>query len=75
MDDIIFFELELVFSTEIMNSSIVRITDWVSTERDDHIRDITDLGSAAVLVCAIVAAIIGLIVSNSKIWVLSQIGR
>lgn len=52
----------MVFSAEIINSSLERTADFVKAERDDRKRDIKDLGAAAVLVCAIIAALVGLIV-------------
>ena len=52
----------LVLSAEAFNSAIERIADYLTTERDDRIRDIKDLAAGAVLLCAIAAAIVGLIV-------------
>ena len=60
----------MVFSAEIINSSLERTADFVKAERDDRKRDIKDLGAAAVLVCAIVAAMVGVIVFLPKIIVL-----
>ena len=57
----------MVFSAEIINSSIERTADFVKAERDDRKRDIKDLGAAAVLVCAMSALIIGLIIFVPKI--------
>ena len=57
----------MVFSAEIINSSIERTADFVKAERDDRKRDIKDLGAAAVLVCAITAAVVGLIIFLPKI--------
>lgn len=52
----------MVVSAEIVNSSIERCADFVKQERDDRKRDIKDLGAAAVLVCAIAAAVVGCII-------------
>ena len=52
----------VVLAAEAFNSSIERIADYLTTERDDRIRDIKDLAAGAVLLCAIAAAIVGLIV-------------
>ena len=49
-------------SAEAVNSSIERCADFVKQERDDRKRDIKDLGAAAVLVCAIAAAVVGCII-------------
>lgn len=57
----------MVFSAEIINSSLERTADFVKAERDDRKRDIKDLGAAAVLVCAIIAALVGLIVFLPKV--------
>lgn len=60
----------MVISAEILNSSLERTADFVKAERDDRKRDIKDLGAAAVLVCAIVAALVGLIIFLPKILAL-----
>ena len=57
----------MVFSAEIINSSLERTADFVKAERDDRKRDIKDLGAAAVLGCAIAALITGLIIFVPKI--------
>ncbi|MBR5665853.1 MAG: diacylglycerol kinase family protein [Bacteroidales bacterium] len=57
----------MVFAAEIINSSIERTADFVKAERDDRKRDIKDLGAAAVLVCAIAAAVVGIIIFTPKI--------
>ena len=57
----------MVFSAEILNSSLERTADFVKAERDDRKRDIKDLGAAAVLVCAITAAIVGTIIFLPKV--------
>lgn len=57
----------MVFAAEILNSSLERTADFVKAERDDRKRDIKDLGAAAVLVCAVTAAIVGCIIFIPKI--------
>ena len=52
----------MVLAAEAFNSAIERIADYLTTERDERIRDIKDLAAGAVLLCAIAAAIVGLIV-------------
>ncbi|MBO4599857.1 MAG: diacylglycerol kinase family protein [Bacteroidales bacterium] len=52
----------LVLAAEAVNSSIERIADFLTIERDDRIRDIKDLAAGAVLLCAIAAAGVGLVV-------------
>ena len=56
------FAIGLVFSFEIINTSVENIADFICPERNDHIKRIKDLAAAAVLVSAITAAVIGLIV-------------
>jgi diacylglycerol kinase (ATP) len=57
----------MVLCAETINSSLERTADFVKAERDDHKRDIKDLGAAAVLLTAIAAAIVGLIIFLPKI--------
>ena len=61
------FAIGLVFSFEIMNTSVENIADFICTERDDRIKRIKDLAAAAVLVSAITAAVVGLLVFVPKI--------
>lgn len=60
----------MVITAEIINTSLERTADFIKAERDDRKRDIKDLGAAAVLVCAITAAIIGIIIFLPQIIVL-----
>ena len=52
----------MVLSAEAFNSAIERVADYLTIERDERIRDIKDLAAGAVLLCAIAAAVAGLIV-------------
>lgn len=61
------FAIGLVFSFEIINTSVENIADFICPERDDRIKRIKDLAAAAVLVSAITAAVIGLFVFIPKI--------
>ena len=63
----------MVISAEIVNSSLERTADFIKAERDDRKRDIKDLGAAAVLVCAITAAITGIIIFLPKLIALLAI--
>ena len=63
----VIISIGMVLSAEIVNSSLERTADFIKAERDDRKRDIKDLGAAAVLVCAISAAIVGLIIFLPKI--------
>lgn len=57
----------LVFVTEILNSSIENIADFISPEKHPQIKKIKDLAAAAVLLSAIVAVLIGLIIFLPKL--------
>jgi len=61
------FSIGLVFSLEIINSSIERIADFVSPQKHDTIKKVKDLAAAGVLIGSIAALIIGLIVFTPKI--------
>ena len=55
----------LVISAETFNTAIERLAD--QPEQDSRIRDVKDLAAAAVLLCALAAAAVGLIVFVPKI--------
>jgi len=59
-----------VISTEIINSSIENIADFISPEKHDKIKKIKDLAAAAVLVAAITAVIVGILIFVPKIKIL-----
>lgn len=59
--------IAFVFTTEIINSSIERIADFISPETNDSIKQIKDLSAAAVLISAITAIVIALIIFLPKI--------
>ena len=52
----------MVLSAEAFNSAIERVANYLTTERDDRIRDIKDLAAGAVLLCAIAAAGVGCVI-------------
>jgi diacylglycerol kinase len=58
----------LVISAECVNTALERLADRVSREHDPLIKQAKDCGSAAVLVLAITAAIVGGIVFGPKLW-------
>ncbi len=62
------FACGFVFVTEILNSSIENIADFVSPEKNEKIKKIKDLAAAAVLISAITALIIGLLIFSPKIY-------
>ena len=58
----VFLCIGMVLAAEAFNSAIERVADYLTTERDDRIRDIKDLAAGAVLLCAIAAATVGCII-------------
>ena len=58
----------LVISAECVNTALERLADRVSREHDPLIKQAKDCGSAAVLVLAITAAVVGGIVFGPKRW-------
>jgi diacylglycerol kinase len=64
----IVFCIGLVISAECMNTALERLADRVSRETDPLIKQAKDCGSAAVLVLAIMAAVVGGVVFGPKIW-------
>jgi len=56
------FAIGLVFAAEIINTSIEHLADTVTSKTNKKIKIVKDLASAAVLIAAITAAIVGLIV-------------
>jgi len=70
------FALGLVLAGEAINTAIERLSDVVQPEQDDRIRDVKDVSAGAVLICAITAAVIGVIVFLPKLlsWFCLVIG-
>ncbi|HOY39359.1 MAG: diacylglycerol kinase family protein [Bacteroidales bacterium] len=66
----IIFAIGFVFVSEIINTVIENLADFVTKENNIDIKRIKDIAAAAVLVSAIVAAIIGLIVFLPRILML-----
>lgn len=62
----VFFAIGLVLAAEAINSAIERLSDVVQPEKDDRIRDVKDISAGAVLICAIAAAVIGIIIFLPK---------
>lgn len=50
-----------VISAELFNTAAERLCDKVSPEKDEHIKHCKDCAAGAVLVCAIIAAVIGVV--------------
>lgn len=62
----VIFAIGFVFVTEIINTAIENISDFISPEKNDSIKKIKDISAGAVLISAIVAFVIGLIVFLPK---------
>ena len=58
--------IALVFITEILNTAIEKLADFVSPERNINIKIIKDLAAAAVFTSAAISVIIGLIIFIPK---------
>lgn len=63
----IVFCIALVFITEIINTSIEKIADFICSENNQKIKKIKDLAALAVLISAIASVTVGLIVFIPKI--------
>lgn len=59
----------MVFCAEILNTAIERLCDKISTQTDEKIKVVKDLGAAAVLVCSVVAAVVGIWIFLPKILI------
>lgn len=57
----------LVLLTELLNTAIENIADFISPERHEKIKMIKDIAAAAVLISAIVALVVGLLIFVPKI--------
>ena len=64
---VVVLTIGFVFTTEIINSAIEYIADFISPERNDLIKSAKDLAAGAVLVSAISAVVIGIIIFLPKI--------
>ena len=58
----IIFAIGFVFAAEILNTSIEHLADAIHSKPNKKIKIVKDLASAAVLVAAITAAVVGLFV-------------
>lgn len=52
----------LVFVSEIMNTAIETLSDFVSPEKNHSIKKVKDLAAAGVLVAATIAVVIGILI-------------
>ena len=64
---VVILAIGFVITTELVNSAIENLSDFVSPEKQDMIKKVKDLSAAAVLICAIVALVVGVVVFLPKI--------
>jgi diacylglycerol kinase (ATP) len=65
---LLIFSIGFVWASEVFNTCIEKILDFISTEKHPQIRLIKDMSAGAVLIAAVTALIIGLIVFIPKIF-------
>lgn len=65
---VLLLNIALVFVTEIMNTAIEKMADFISTEKHPQIGLVKDLTAAAVLIAAIIAVISGLLIFLPKLF-------
>lgn len=63
----VILSIGLVFTTEIINTSIEDLSDFISPGLDGRIKKIKDISAAGVLIAAITAFIVGVIIFIPKI--------
>ncbi len=59
---LVLFASAMVFSAEIFNTAIENICDYIEPEIDAKIGRIKDISASAVLICALISAVVGLLV-------------
>lgn len=62
----VLFAIGFVITTEILNTCIENLADFISPERNEKIKVIKDIAAAAVLLSTITAIVIGLIIFLPK---------
>ncbi|MEI8085710.1 MAG: diacylglycerol kinase family protein [Paludibacter sp.] len=60
----------LVIGMEMMNTAIEKLVDLVSPNHHPVAGKVKDIAAGAVLICAIISVIIGLIIFLPKVWIL-----
>lgn len=63
---IVFFCIAIVFSTEALNTSVEKIIDHLFKDKNETARIVKDISAGAVLICAIISVICGLIIFLPK---------
>lgn len=67
---VLIIAIGLVFITELINSAIEELSDFVSSDHNEHIKRVKDYSAAAVLVASIVSLVMGLIIFLPRILIL-----
>jgi diacylglycerol kinase len=58
----------LVLTAEMINTTIEKLSDIVSPQKNEHIRVIKDISAAVVLLSSFIAMIAGLIIFVPYLW-------
>jgi diacylglycerol kinase len=66
----VFVAIGLVLTSEAINTSIEKLSDYVSHEKQNSIKEVKDLAAAGVLISSLTALLIGLLVFLPKILML-----
>lgn len=64
---VLFIVIGFVFALEAINSSIERLSDFVSPEKHEQIKVVKDLAAAGVLISALTAFIVGILIFIPKV--------
>lgn len=67
---VILIVISIVLITEIVNSSIENLSDFVSTEYSETIKHVKDFAAAAVLIATVASIIIGIMIFLPKLLLL-----
>jgi len=60
--------IALVIGVELINTAIEKLSDFVCNEKNSEIGRIKDISAAAVVFCAIVSAVVGIIIFLPKVF-------
>lgn len=66
----IFLAIGMVFSAEIINTAIEEFADTLHPDKSAGIKHTKDLAAAAVLVCSIIAVVIGLVIFSPRLGII-----
>ena len=66
----VILSIGFVLATEIINTTIERLADFASPDRNEKIKKIKDISAAGVLIAAVTAFIVGVIIFSPKVFYL-----